>query len=491
MRMKHKRLVALVVAGSLLLTVGVFWQRSLVPSTYSVMDLGYVDTGGAGGGATAGMTHTHALAVTDLVDPSTDPPDVSVTLVARQESFRLPTGQRVADGYTLNHQSPGPLIRATQGDLVQVTLVNESVRDGVTLHWHGIDVPNAMDGVAGVTQDAVPVGGRFTYRFHVRDAGTYWYHAHQRSSVEIPGGLFGTFIVDPEPPAADLTQEVIAAVHTYGGRWRTVNGSTGLQHIAAAPGTAVRLRVVDTDSQSVGVTVSGASYRAVAVDGRDVHGPTDVTDTSALVAAGGRMDLAFRVPDDGTAVRVGFGDDAELAVGPDGAPLADPRAGFGTLDLLTYGTAAPVGFDPAHPDRRFDYRVGRRIAFKDGVPWSWWTVNGHVFPDVPMYQVRAGDVVVMTISNTSGINHPIHLHGHHALVLSRDGVASTGSPWWTDSLDVDGSTYVVAFVADNPGIWLDHCHNLRHATNGLMSHVAYEGVTEPFRIGGPAHNSPE
>jgi FtsP/CotA-like multicopper oxidase with cupredoxin domain len=110
---------------------------------------------------------------------------------------------------------------------------------------------------------------------------------------------------------------------------------------------------------------------------------------------------------------------------------------------------------------------------------------------MPMYQVDEGDVVVMTISNTSGINHPIHLHGHHALVLSRDGVPSTGSPWWTDSLDVDGSTYVVAFVADNPGIWLDHCHNLRHAANGLMSHLAYANVTEPFRIGGPAHNSPE
>ena len=58
----------------------------------------------------------------------------------------------------------------------------------------------------------------------------------------------------------------------------------------------------------------------------------------------------------------------------------------------------------------------------------------------------------------------MHLHGHHALVLARNGVAATGSPWWVDSLNVrDDETYDIAFVADNPGIWMDHCHNLEHA----------------------------
>nr|WP_240192218.1 multicopper oxidase domain-containing protein [Glycomyces sp. YM15] len=85
-----------------------------------------------------------------------------------------------------------------------------------------------------------------------------------------------------------------------------------------------------------------------------------------------------------------------------------------------------------------------------------------------------------------------HLHGHHAVVLSRDGVAATGSPWWVDSLEVrDGEAYEVAFVADDPGIWMDHCHNLPHAVEGLVAHLLYEGVSEPFRIGGPAGNRPE
>jgi FtsP/CotA-like multicopper oxidase with cupredoxin domain len=82
-----------------------------------------------------------------------------------------------------------------------------------------------------------------------------------------------------------------------------------------------------------------------------------------------------------------------------------------------------------------------------------------------------GDVVRMRISNRSGEVHPMHLHGHHAVVLSRNGVAATGSPWWVDSLNVgNGESYEIAFVADNPGIWMDHCHNLPHAAEaGVMS----------------------
>ncbi len=122
----------------------------------------------------------------------------------------------------------------------------------------------------------------------------------------------------------------------------------------------------------------------------------------------------------------------------------------------------------------------------------WWSINGHLFPDVPMFMVAEGDVVVMHIENHSGEVHPMHLHGHHALVLSRDGKPSTGSPWWTDSLDVRrGENYDIAFLADNPGVWMDHCHNLTHAADGLVAHLMYEGVSTPYVVGGKADNSPE
>lgn len=136
--------------------------------------------------------------------------------------------------------------------------------------------------------------------------------------------------------------------------------------------------------------------------------------------------------------------------------------------------------------------MGRRPGFVDGRPGLWWTVNGHLWPDVPMFVVSEGDVVRVHVTNTSGDVHPLHLHGHHAVVLSRNGVRATGSPWWVDTLDVaDGESYEVAFVADNPGIWMDHCHNLTHAAQGLVAHLMYTGITEPYRIGGGAANDPE
>ncbi len=493
---RRTRWIAVAVVIAVLLGgVGWFWVGSFLPGTYSVMSMGYPDPGG--GLPPMNMADMPAMpnmpgqiSVADLTDGETAAPDVDITLVARQESVRLASGQRVA-GYTLNHQSPGPTIVATQGDLLQVTLINESVKAGVTLHWHGVDVPNADDGVAGVTQDAVPIGGRFVYRFRLNDAGTYWYHSHQDSHVQIPGGLYGALIVQPKVAVAPAAHDVIAALHTYG-KLRTVNGSTGVQRIDVPAGTLVRARVIDTDSDAAQVAVTGAAFRVVAIDGHDVNQPTDITRKSVVVPAGGRIDFTFTVPD-GVAVRVDLSGGAALAIGPAGSAEAAVSTGvaFGTLDLLSYGSPAPLGFDPSHPDRRFDYRIGQRYGFVDGTPCYCWTVNGHLYPDVPMFEVNEGDIVVMTISNNTGMNHPIHLHGHHAVVLSRDGVPATGSPWWVDSLNVDGSTYVIAFLADNPGIWMDHCHNLPHAADGLVTHLAYIGVTEPYRIGGPAKNHPE
>lgn len=122
----------------------------------------------------------------------------------------------------------------------------------------------------------------------------------------------------------------------------------------------------------------------------------------------------------------------------------------------------------------------------------WWSINGHLYPHVPMFVVADRDVVTMRIENRSSEVHPMHLHGHHLLVLSRDGRPSIGSPWWVDSLEVlPRETYEVAFVADNPGIWMDHCHQLKHAADGMVAHLMYVGVDTPFRIGGSAGNAPE
>ncbi|HQR80627.1 MAG TPA: multicopper oxidase family protein [Actinomycetota bacterium] len=460
-----------------------YWVTSRLPPAYSVMSMGEVDTGGAPMAAHHGQP---SVSVTGLVVDEGRVADVVYDLTASQGPVELADGRRI-EGFALNGTTPGPTLEAVVGQLVEVRVHNQNVTDGMTLHWHGVDVPNSADGVAGVTQDAIPPGGDFTYRFVAQDTGTYWYHSHQVSHAQVLGGLLGALVV--KPASEDNASDVVTVLHTYDGV-RTINGRAGDSRVPAQPGDMVRVRVINTDPGPAPVWVAGARFRVVAVDGRDLNEPALVQDQSVVITAGGRADLQIRVPRTG-AVRVQVAG-ASLTLGEASAP--EVRTPQQAVDFLHYGRPAPeqVGFDPYSPDRQYRYDIGRRPGLLNGKPGLWWTVNGHMYPDIPMFMIRTGEVGRFTITNSSGQVHPMHLHGHHMLVLSRDGVASDGSPWWVDSLNVeDGQTYEVAFLADNPGIWMDHCHNLPHAAQGLTAHLMYEGVITPFVIRGEHANAPE
>ena len=493
---RWRLLVAVAATLAIVAPLAWLWQASRMPSEYSVMEMGYVDHGGGPvsasgeeGGHEGHSGHSGgATSVTDLVDDPDREADVTVELVAEAATITLASGREV-EGYTLNGTSPGPMIRVREGQLLEVQLRNASVDGGVTLHWHGVDVPNAEDGVAGVTQDAVGIGEEHTYRWVADAAGTYWYHSHQVSHEQVIRGLLGPLVVEPRKPEAGVV-EVPALTHPYAGS-RTINGDEGDVPVTVEAGSRVRVRVINTDNGPVR-TWASAPYTVAAVDARDLHEPTPVSDRWLTLTAGGRVDLLLDVPEDGSAVRVQVGAATALVIGPEGAEAPPAPEPEDELDLLSYGSPAPLGFDPDDADRDFEYSIGRRPGFVQGKPGLWWTINGHMWPNVPMFMVAEGDVVRMTIDNHSGEIHPMHLHGHHAVVLSRNGEEATGSPIWFDSLDVrDGQSYEIAFVADNPGVWMDHCHNLEHAADGLIAHLMYEGVTTPYRIGGSAANHPE
>lgn len=474
---------ALVVAA--LAWLGYAWYESRLPDTYSVMDYAIPDDGGAA----PGSDHAHGeTSVADLRGPE-GTSQRQFTLIARQDEVRLASGQTVA---ALSFGSvPGPVLRISEGDLVEVTLENRDVAGGVTIHWHGVDVPNAEDGVAGVTQDAVPPGGRHVYRFLATQAGSFWYHAHQASAEEVRRGLYGVLVVEPADAAAPEITDLVVALHTLDGT-PLVNATAGVERHAVPPGTPVRLRLVNTDNAPQRYNIGGTSFRVVAIDGTDLVGPTPLTGRTLVLAAGGRYDVAFTMPR--TPVKLAVEDTlvglALSAAGTADPPSPEPGPEF---DPAAYGKPASTPFDASSRfDRVFELEIGRKPGFLNGRPGKQWTINGGIYPRVPMFMVARGDLVRISIHNSSGAVHPMHLHGHHMLVLSRDGVPTSGSPWWSDTLNVEaGERYDVAFLADNPGIWMDHCHNLFHAAAGLTMHVAYMGVTTPFETGGAAHNHPE
>jgi FtsP/CotA-like multicopper oxidase with cupredoxin domain len=447
-------------------------RASLLPASYSIGAMGYPDDGG-------GMDHGshHKMrSVTTLTAPAR-PADRTFRLTAARQKAVVNGRPRMA--FTLNGTTPGPLLQVRQGELVEVVLRNRNIKVGTSLHWHGVDLSGRNDGVSGVTQNAVPPGRRYVYRFIVPDAGTYWYHSHQHADRQISGGLFGVLVVAPRNAPAENGLDLVAAVHSYGST-STINGSRTPEPVTAAPGTPVRVRFVNTNNGPVHVAANGP-FRVVAIDGFDVQQPSELSDTYVEVPAGGRADLSLVTGE--SALRVGVVGGPSLVIGDPGSPAPGPVASAGKFDPLAYGQSdRPVDLGPV--DREFRYVIDQRSGYLNGRVGNWYTINGRSLPHVPMYMVHRGDVVRLKYVNRTAVPHPMHLHGHHFRVISRDGQPSTGAPWWADSLEVSpGQSYWVEFVADNPGVWMFHCHNLPHVRQGLMTHLMYENVRTPFRVG--------
>jgi len=379
---------------------------------------------------------------------------------------------------------PGPPITATEGDLVEVTLRNADVERGVTVHWHGYEVPSGEDGAAGLTQEAVAPGQEFVYRFPASQVGTYWYHTHQVSDIGVRMGLYGAFVVTPRgspPSGLDLT----LPVHAFGSTTALGDQDRAVER-RVAPGTPVRLRLVNTDSTPRRFTLDGTPYRLVAVDGRDLNEPGPLGRDTLVLAAGGRYDIAFAMPAGPATLLVDDDHAGGLRLLPDGsagpgAGVAD-TAGWPELDLTRYGAPAPTPFDASSRfDRRFTMVLDRTLALAGRTPKYAQTVNGRAFPSTPTQVVRENDLVLMTIVNRGQDIHPWHLHGHAVLVLSRNDRAPTGSPLYVDSFDVrPGDVWQVGFRATNPGLWMNHCHDLSHFAQGMALHLAYAGITTPF-----------
>jgi FtsP/CotA-like multicopper oxidase with cupredoxin domain len=471
-------MTTLMVAGFAFLGyVGWLWWDSRLPAKYDVMDYGVVDRGGG-----PAMSHAH-FNVANEKGPS-GKPDVRVTLTAEKAEVRLASGADV-DAWSFNGRVPGPEIRVHRGQLLEVTLVNKDIDDGVTIHWHGLDVPNAEDGVAGVTQDAVPPGERYVYRFRPEQVGTFWYHTHQDASKGVEKGLYGAIVILPErsPRAEELT----IPVHTFSGH-AAFGTNDGLERRTVAPGTPVRVRLINTNSSAARFRLSGMKPSVVAIDGASIA-PAPVPHGEAIeIGGGGRYDLAFEMPDGIAAVEL-VGSKAGLVLSPDGRgePAAAPSRPV--FDPGARAAAVPIG-NNSEFDRTFTLTIGRKPGFLDGRPGRHWSLNGKLYPRTPMFEVAKGDLVRINLVNDSSSVHPMHLHGHHFLVLSRDGKAVR--PWSTDTLEMlPHERYSVAFRANNPGLWMLHCHNLDHAADGLSMHVMYAGVMTPFRAGKSANNDPE
>jgi len=412
--------------------------------------------------------------------------------------------------------TPGPLLRVRRGAEVKVRLVNE-LSEPTLIHWHGLRLPNAMDGVPHLTQTPVPPGGSFDYRFPAPDAGTFWYHSHLYSSEQMDRGLYGALIVE-EPEPIDVDRDILlvfddwrlspdGTIHDASfrsmhdaahdgrlGNHFTVNGAPSFD-IAVKTNERIRLRLLNAANARI-MTISLDRHKAtvMAIDGQPAE-PFKARDNRVVLGPGNRIDLfvdATLDPGARADIRVDTGQGKRVVARllydagaparpsprPDPSPLpANPLpermdfAGALKLDIPLNGgmmMGGGMGGGMGGPGMMGAMPGMAQNGFQGAAIWSLAgrASDGHSGP--PLFTVKRGRTVMLALANRTAFSHAMHVHGHHFRLLDRldDG----WKPFWLDTVVVPSQqTWRIAFVADNPGKWMLHCHMLEHQETGMAA----------------------
>ena len=258
----------------------------------------------------AGVTDAAATVGAQPLDYVLDGDTKVFTLTAEVVQWPIMEGVTMT-AYTYNGMVPGPLLRVTEGDKVRVVLQNQ-LPEATTIHWHGIMVPNGMDGVAGVTQEAVQPGETFTYEFVAKPAGSFMYHSHTEGDKQVGLGLYAPFIIDPaqpEDPAPDvdvimmLSEARVVDGQTYAAmpmagaepNYFLINGKSfpATETIPVKQGDRVRIRFMGIGQFVHPMHLHGMPFKIVATDGYPVPEAAQLTKDTVLVAPGERYDVEF------------------------------------------------------------------------------------------------------------------------------------------------------------------------------------------------------
>lgn len=391
-----------------------------------------------------------------------------------------------------------PVLRMKKGKPFAVRLTN-GLDEPTTIHWHGLRIPNAMDGVPEMTQPYVYPGDSFDYAFTPPDAGTFWYHPHCNTLTQMGHGLTGVIVVEaPADPAFDA--EIVLNMRDWrlgkggafidpfkprdaakGGTYGTVKTVNWKQEPAydVPAGGLLRVRIAATDVTRIyTLSTEGAAAQVLALDGNAVNAPfpLDMLD----VGPGQRVELALRMPDDeGAVVRLGnfrgsnpWTVAAFRAVGAslkrdirDLKPLAaNPIA---EADLST-AEKIPIDFTATAehaPTPSICGTLGYTFWAINKVPWQGDTPD----PVVPLGELKLGKSYVLQVRNRTPHAHPIHLHGLSFRVLSSNKRAFLPPPTDTILLMPDEQAEL-GLVADNLGDWLLHCHIIEHQKTGMSAY---------------------
>jgi FtsP/CotA-like multicopper oxidase with cupredoxin domain len=390
-----------------------------------------------------------------------------------------PVGDTPSNMFGFNGSMPGPEIRSRQGQRMMINFEN-ALNQRSSIHWHGLRIENAMDGVPNLTQELVKSGDNFEYAFTPPDAGTFWYHSHHISHEQVAKGMMGPLIVDElTPPDVDHDITVIIADWVFNNDG-TLNNDFGDMHSMAhggrlgnyarafmskdtvQKGDRLRLRLINTATDRIfPVGLLGATGKVVALDGMPLNEPR-AFETVELAPAQ-RADLIVDVTENieiGMLTRDGTFPLGQLLV--EGQNTNRQKSPIAPLPMNKVATP-----ETATQNLTLNMMGGAMSRRHKGSDiWAFNDISG--LDDEPFGSFKRGETARITLMNDTSFPHGIHLHGHHFYEVSKDG--SLGDLRDTTLVDARESIDIVC-VFDNPGKWLLHCHMLSHQAAGMKTWI--------------------
>jgi len=432
-----------------------------------------------------------------LAGPGVAQASDGLELVAAANTQPLATGPIQPTAMWLyNGRHPGPVVRVRQGSDIQVRLHNQ-LPQPTTLHWHGLRVPNALDGVPGITQAPIASGETFTYRFVAHDAGTFWYHPHFNSVEQVGRGLSGAVVVDEAKPVeVDDDWLWVLSDFRLDGQGQLVEGFGSLRDAAhsgrlgntvlingalsrdfvARPHARIRLRfVAATSARIFGLTFKGARAWLMAIDGHPVAA-TLLTEPLVL-APGQRADVLWEAPAANQTAQV--------------LDAFYPRQSYQLASLRTSGAplravqAAPQSL-PANPlpEARVLNQAPVSLLLQGGAMSrqatreAVWLINGKAMTQQgmvkgaaatpPLFVAKANTAFDMVLDNQTRWYHPLHFHGSWL----RQRMGNQWGPIRDTLLVPPNQKVACRCQVGEPGKWMVHCHVLGHQATGMMGYFA-------------------
>lgn len=435
------------------------------------------------------------LRLATLPDLDDDPKVVELELEAREEGFEL-VEAGATRLWSYAGSLPGPLIRAKVGDRLVVRFTNH-LPEPTTIHWHGLRISAAMDGVPDHPHPPVAPGESFVYDFVLPDAGTYWYHPHFHSAAQLGNGLYGALVVDPaEAEPEGLGDEVVLVLSDVGiaddGSLKDAEAGGDLAGLFGREGNVLLVngRVQPTLGARIGkrqrwriVNAAKSRYFQLELAG---HTFTQIGNDGGFLGAPVELDRVLVVP----------GQRADVVVTPTGAPGQELELrwipydrGYGSSEFRDPETLMKIALSdqpavtsPALPDTRraieaIDPTGATRIEIEltstqisdneielgiDGVP-GW---------QAAPLRATVGETQLWSVTNTIDWAHPFHLHGFFFQEVDREGTPLEPRAW-RDTLDVarDETKHFLVRYDHRPGTWMFHCHVLDHSDMGMMGMI--------------------